>query len=230
MAARPPAAAVARVEQLRELIDYHTEKYFVFDEPEVSDAEFDALVRELRELEAKHPSLVTPDSPTQRPGGRPASTFAPVTHSVRMLSLDNAFSREELDAWYQRISRIVTDPIHFVGEPKLDGLAISLQYEDGALRVGATRGNGITGEDVTANIMTIASIPKKLKGSQVPTRLEVRGEVFMPLASFEELNRRQGEAGQRLFASDSLITATCGASAVSRASISRPRRIGMPIV
>jgi DNA ligase (NAD+) len=129
-----------------------------------------------------------------------APTFAPVDHVVPMMSLDNAFNREELDAWYQRISRIVTDPIHFVGEPKLDGLAISVLYEDGTLVRGATRGNGITGEDVTANIITIASIPERLSGKKVPSRLEVRGEVFMPLTSFEELNRRQGDAGERLFA------------------------------
>ena len=195
----PPAEAVARVEQLRELIDYHNERYFVFDEPEVSDAEFDALVRELRELETQYPALVTPDSPTQRPGGRPASTFAPVTHRVPMLSLDNAFSHEELLAWGARLERLVNEPIRFVAEPKLDGLAISLQYENGRFVVGATRGDGERGEDVTENLRTIEQIPKRLGGAHIPALLEVRGEVFMPLAAFDALNTRQGEAGERLF-------------------------------
>jgi DNA ligase (NAD+) len=184
---------------LRDLIEYHTERYFVHDDPEISDAEFDALVRELRELEAQHPELVTPDSPTQRPGGRPASTFAPVEHRVRMLSLDNAFSFDDLRAWSTRIEKLVPDAVRYVTEPKLDGLAISLQYEKGRFTVGATRGDGVTGEDVTENLRTIASIPKQLKGKRVPDVIEVRGEVFMPLASFEELNRRQGEADERLF-------------------------------
>ncbi len=199
MAAKPPAEAVERVETLRGLIEYHTERYFVFDEPEVADAEFDALVRELRELEAKYPLLAVADSPTQRPGGRPASTFAPVRHRVPMLSLDNAFSRDELLAWGTRVERLVPNPVRFVAEPKLDGLAVSLQYEDGRFTIGATRGDGVTGEDVTENLRTIAQIPEKLKGKDVPSLLEVRGEVFMPLASFEALNRRQGEAGERLF-------------------------------
>jgi DNA ligase (NAD+) len=197
--AKPPAAASARVAQLRELIEFHNERYFLHDEPEISDAEFDALVRELRELEQEHPALATPDSPTQRPGGRPASTFAPVVHRVPMLSLDNAFSRDELFAWGARIERLVPIPIRFVGEPKLDGLAVSLQYEHGRFTVGATRGDGVTGEDVTENLRTIVDVPARLSGANLPSLLEVRGEVFMPLASFEALNRRQGEAGERLF-------------------------------
>ncbi len=194
---------VERVVELREVIDYNNERYFVFDEPEVADAEFDALVRELREIEAKYPSLVTADSPTQRPGGRSASTFAPVVHRARMLSLDNAFSRDELLAWGTRIQRLITEPIRFVAEPKLDGLAISLQYVDGRFTVGATRGDGVTGEDVTENLRTIGAVPQKLKGraKDIPALLEVRGEVFMPLAAFEALNKRQGQAGDRLFTS-----------------------------
>ena len=200
---RPSKQVVARVDELRGLIDYHTERYFVFDEPEVADAEFDALVRELRDLETEHPSLVTPDSPTQRPGGRPASTFAPVVHRVPMLSLDNAFSREELVAWGTRIQRLITEPIRFVAEPKLDGLAISLQYVDGLFTVGATRGDGVTGEDVTENLRTIKAVPQKLRGKakDIPALLEVRGEVFMPLDAFAALNKRQGAAGERLFTS-----------------------------
>jgi DNA ligase (NAD+) len=195
----PDKEAVARVQALRELIDYHTERYFIHDDPELSDAEFDALVRELRELEAAHPDLVTADSPTQRPGGRPVSTFAPVVHRARMLSLDNAFSFDEVQAWATRIEKLVPQAVRYVVEPKLDGLAISLQYEAGRFTVGATRGDGVTGEDVTENLRTIGAIPKKLKGKDVPALLEVRGEVFMPLASFADLNRRQGEAGDRLF-------------------------------
>ncbi len=188
-----------RVEQLRELIEYHNEQYFVFDAPEVPDAEFDALVRELRALEHAHPELVTADSPTQRPGGRPVSTFAPVDHRVRMLSLDNAFSRDELAAWAVRIEKLVPGAVRFVAEPKLDGLAISLQYEAGRFSIGATRGDGRTGEDVTENLRTISAVPDRLRGSRIPEAIEVRGEVFMPLGAFAELNRRQDAAGDRLF-------------------------------
>ncbi|MEX2255981.1 MAG: NAD-dependent DNA ligase LigA [Acidimicrobiia bacterium] len=191
----------ARAVELRQQIEYHNDRYYLFDDPEISDAEFDVLLRELHEIEAAHPELITPDSPTQRAGvASTGATFAPVRHVAPMLSLDNAFSRDELRAWFERISRIVMDPIGFVGEPKLDGLAISLLYEAGSLTRAATRGDGVTGEDVTVNVATIARIPSKLVGSKMPTRLEVRGEVFMPIASFDELNRRQGEAGDRLFA------------------------------
>ena len=192
-----------RVAELRALIEEADRHYYLRDAPTVADAEYDAWMRELQELEAVHPELVTPDSPTQAPRGAPSTTFAEVRHDVPMLSLDNAFDAVELDAWYERGSRSWSPTrSRFVGEPKLDGLAISLLYESGRLVRGATRGNGITGEDVTPNIATIAAIPKRLKGSgaAVPERLEVRGEVFMPLAAFEELNRRQGEAGDRLFA------------------------------
>lgn len=201
MSPDPAPDPKARAHELRALIEHHNQRYYLQDDPEISDAEWDALMRELREIEGAHPGLVTDDSPTQRAGVAVlAPTFAPVDHVVPMMSLDNAFDREELDAWHERIARIVTDPIRFVGEPKLDGLAISVLFEEGTLRVGATRGNGITGEDVTANVATIASIPHRLRGSAIPSRLEVRGEVFMPLASFEDLNRRQGDAGERLFA------------------------------
>ena len=192
-----------RVAELRALIEEADRNYYLLDDPTVADAEYDAWMRELQALEAAHPELVTPDSPTQAPRGAPSATFAPVRHDVPMLSLDNAFDSDELVAWYDRGSRSwspTRSPSS--GEPKLDGLAISLLYEDGRLVRGATRGDGITGEDVTPNVTTIASIPKRLKGSgsAIAERLEVRGEVFMPLASFEELNRRQGEAGDRLFA------------------------------
>jgi DNA ligase (NAD+) len=188
-----------RAQELRELIEYHNEQYFVFDAPEVPDAEFDALIKELRAIESANPELITADSPTQRPGGRPASTFSPVEHHARMLSLDNAFSRDELVAWGTRIEKLVPNPLRFVAEPKLDGLAISLQYEHGRFTVGATRGDGRVGEDVTQNLRTVKVVPDRLKGKRIPERIEVRGEVFMPLGAFEELNQRQATAGERLF-------------------------------
>src|SRR6476660_9142663 len=190
-----------RVAELRDSIRYHDERYYGDDAPEISDADYDDLMRELRTLEAEHPDLVTPEAPTQRPGAATVPTpFSEVRHLQPMLSLDNAFSREDLVAWGERLARIVDDPITYVGEPKLDGLAISLLYEDGRLVRGATRGNGQTGEDVTANVVTIDGLPKQLKGRRVPKVLEVRGEVFMSLDAFTELNRRQAEKEDRLFA------------------------------
>src|SRR6476646_8910607 len=168
-------AMTERVAELRDAIRYHDERYFGQDAPEISDAEYDDLMRELRELEAGHPELVTADSPTQRPGAATVPTpFSEVRHLQPMLSLDNAFSGEDLVAWEERIGRLVTEPVAFVGEPKLDGLAISLLYERGRLVRGATRGNGETGEDVTANVVTIDDLPQKLRGKQVPDVLEVR--------------------------------------------------------
>ncbi len=198
--AAAPEAAAARAVQLREEIQHHTDRYYLDDDPEISDAEFDVLVQELRAIEAEFPDLLTGDSPTQHPGGSVGSTFAPVTHVVPMLSLDNAFSLEDLEAWAVRVERTIADPVRFVTEPKMDGLAISLLYEKGRLTRAATRGDGVTGEDVTANVRTIVSVPKMLLGDDPPAVLEVRGEVYMPLASFKELNRRQGEAELRLFA------------------------------
>ena len=173
------ARAAARVVELSELIDHHNERYFALDDPEIADAEYDELMRELRAIEVAHPELVTPESPTQGPGRAPATTFASVTHVARMLSLDNAFDRDELRAWFERIEKLVPPPIEFVGEPKLDGLAISLLYEDGKLVRAATRGDGVTGEDVTPNVATITAIPSRLSGSTVPTRLEVPNDIWM---------------------------------------------------
>ena len=209
-----------RIEVLRAEIRLHDERYYGRDEPEISDAEYDALVRELRDLEQLHPELITPDSPTQQPGHSAASSFEPVEHRVRMLSLDNAFSRDDLVAWGNRIARLVDAPISYVAEPKLDGLAISLQYERGRLVVGATRGDGATGEDVTENVRQIDAIPQRLVGD-VPDLVEVRGEVFMPLQSFEELNRRQGDAGARLFANPR--NAAAGSLRVKDVSITASR-------
>ncbi|MFZ4584554.1 MAG: NAD-dependent DNA ligase LigA [Acidimicrobiia bacterium] len=206
MTSRQPAPdgesldVAARATELRNQIRHHQRQYHELDSPEVSDAEFDALVRELEGIEEEYPDLVTPDSPTLRPGGAVVSTFASVTHLQPMLSLDNAFSVEDLEAWGVRIEKLVTTPMLFVTEPKIDGLAISLVYENGRFVRGVTRGDGVTGEDVTANVATIAAVPQRLQGKDIPAVLEVRGEIYMPIASFEALNRRQGDAGERLFA------------------------------
>ena len=189
-----------RVDELRRLVNHHTERYYLLDDPEVSDAEFDALARELRALEEAHPELRTADSPTQRVGGRASGAFAEVRHRVPMMSLDNAFSFEELVAWGKRMERYVADGVDFVCELKIDGIACSLLYEDGRYVRGATRGNGVVGEDVTENVRTISVVPDRLAGDAPPAVLEVRGEVYMPMSAFEELNQRQGEAGLRLFA------------------------------
>jgi DNA ligase (NAD+) len=195
-------AARARVEALRRDIEYHSHRYYDLDDPEISDAEFDALVRELRALEDAHPELVSPDSPTQRVGGTVSATFAEVRHRAPMMSLDNAFSFEELVAWGKRMERYISRAVEFVCELKIDGIAISLLYEEGRYVRAATRGNGFTGEDVTENVRTISVVPRRLTvpPDRTPAVLEVRGEVYMPLSAFEELNQRQGEAGDRLFA------------------------------
>ena len=191
--------AVARVEELRGLIAYHNQRYYEFDEPEVSDAEYDALLLELRALEEAHPDLVVPDSPTQRVQGWASATFSPVVHRVPMMSLDNAFDAGELAAWGTRVTRgLAGATAKYVCELKIDGLAMNIRYERGRLVQAATRGDGQVGEDVTANVATIAVVPRRLAAG-APEVLEIRGEVYMPVAAFEELNRRQEEAGQRLF-------------------------------
>src|SRR5215210_2750092 len=192
-------AARSRVEALRRDIEYHSRRYYDLDDPEISDAEFDALMRELRELEEAHPEVVTSDSPTRRVGGTVSTTFAEVRHRVPMMSLDNAFSFDELVAWGKRMERYISENVDYVCELKIDGIACSLLYEDGRYVRGATRGNGVVGEDVTENVRTISVIPEHLEGDG-PEVLEVRGEIYMPASAFEELNQRQGEAGLRLFA------------------------------
>jgi len=201
MAVAPtPDDYVARVDWLRAQIEDANHRYYDLDDPAIADADYDALVRELRALEEQHPDLVTPDSPTQQVGGRASATFAEVVHRVPMQSLDNAFTDAELIAWGARVQRGLGDATPaYVCELKIDGLAMSLRYERGRLVQAATRGDGRVGEDVTANVRTIDVVPSKLKG-RAPDVLEVRGEVFMPLAAFEELNRRQEAAGLRLFA------------------------------
>jgi len=189
-----------RAAELRSLIEHHTERYYLLDDPEISDAGFDALVRELRALEEAHPDLRTADSPTQRVGGRASSAFAEVRHRVPMMSLDNAFGFDELVAWGKRMERYISGDVDYVCELKIDGIACSLLYENGRYVRGATRGNGVVGEDVTENVRTITAVPERLKGRNLPDVLEVRGEVYMPVSAFQELNQRQGAAGLRLFA------------------------------
>jgi DNA ligase (NAD+) len=198
-----PSDLEARALELRAEIDEHNQHYFVDDEPTISDADYDALVRELKQLEAEFPELVTPDSPTQRVGGYAAAQFSEVRHRVPMMSLDNAFGFDELRDWGKRVERRLGSEggdTSFVCELKIDGFAISITYENGRYVQAATRGNGEVGEDITANIATIDDIPKKLSGRAVPDLVEVRGEVYMPLAAFERLNKRQADAGDRLFA------------------------------
>ncbi len=188
-----------RAAELRNQIEYHNERYHLLDAPEISDADYDQLTRELRELEEAHPELVDDASPTQQVGGPISTAFAPVKHAAPMMSLDNAFSIEELEAWARRTKNYVDGEVPLCCELKIDGLALSLRYEQGRFVQAATRGDGRTGEDVTANVATIGAIPKQLpKGA--PDVLEVRGEVFMPIESFEELNARAQEAGTKIFA------------------------------
>ncbi len=194
-----PIDPAARAGELRALVEYHNQRYHALDDPEISDAEYDALVRELRALEADHPELASADSPTQKVGAAPSSLFSPVRHRMPMMSLDNAFGFDELVAWGKRMERYISGDVDYVCELKIDGLAMSITYEDGRYVRAATRGDGVTGEDLTENVRTIADVPERLTGDDVPQLLEVRGEVYMPLSAFEELNQRQGEAGLRLF-------------------------------
>ncbi len=190
-----------QIEELRSQVNEHLYRYHVLDDPIISDAQFDALIGELRRIEDEHPELVTPDSPTQRVGAPVGDLFAPVRHLRPMFSLDNADSSEMLLAWEQRMERqLGRPPEGYAAELKIDGLAVVLTYRNGVLDTGATRGDGVTGEDVTANLRTIKSVPLRLLGEDHPAVLEVRGEVYMPEKAFEELNRRQAEAGDRIFA------------------------------
>ena len=189
-----------RAEELRAVIRHHAHRYHVLDDPEIADIEYDALIRELEAIEEQHPDLITPDSPTQRVGGPVSDLFSPVVHLRRLFSLDNAESAEELKRWEERIVRqIERVPDGYSCELKIDGLAVSLTYEDGILIRGATRGDGTTGEDITANLRMIEAVPLRLLGEDIPSLLEVRGEVYMPFDVFEALNERQTQAGDHLF-------------------------------
>jgi DNA ligase (NAD+) len=194
--------AQARIDQLRAELGRHNRLYYEFDRPEITDAEYDALLRELEGLESRFPDLRTPDSPTQRVGAKPAEKFAKISHLAPMLSLQNAMNEDEIRAWDARVKRqagLVADAaIEYVGELKLDGLSIELVYRHGLLETAATRGDGLVGEDVTANVRTIRAVPRRLKDS--PPELSARGEIFMNKVDFQRMNERQEEEGQRTFA------------------------------
>ncbi len=195
--------APTRIHELRRLLRYHEERYYVHDAPEISDAEFDTLMRELTRLETAHPELVDPDSPTQRVGGQPAQGFPTVAHMEPMLSLENAYSADELREFHARLCRALTLPetsaLPYVAELKIDGLSIALTYEDGRLVRGVTRGDGVLGEDVTANVRTLRAIPLRLSGT-TPALMEVRGEVYFPRADFQRVNEEREAAGEPAFA------------------------------
>ncbi|MDQ7016297.1 MAG: NAD-dependent DNA ligase LigA, partial [Gammaproteobacteria bacterium] len=213
---------IVEIDQLRHSLEEHNRHYYVLDEPQISDAEYDQLLRRLQDIEKAHPNLITPDSPTQRVGAAPLPSFSQVKHHVPMLSLNNAFSQDELLEFEQRLqSRLDSEVlISYCAEPKLDGLAVSLLYEGGRFVRGATRGDGRVGEEITLNLRTLAAIPLKLQGEDLPSRLEVRGEVFMPKAGFAALNKKALAEGEKVFVNprnaaagslrqlDSAITAT----------------------
>src|SRR3954449_5391745 len=190
----------ARLDELRAELNHHLHRYHVLDDPEISDAAYDRLYDELKALEEEHPELVTPDSPTQRVGAPASERFQKVQHLTPMGSLEKVTDDESLFKWADDVrKRLDSDePVAYVIEPKIDGLAVNLTYEDGRLVRGATRGDGGQGEDVTVNLRTIPSVPLKIRGNRVPGVVEVRGEVYMPLAGFRELNQRVAELGQKL--------------------------------
>ncbi|GEN29013.1 DNA ligase [Halovibrio variabilis] len=197
------AQPLEEITQLRATLDEANYRYYVLDDPTLTDADYDRQFQRLQELETEHPELITPDSPTQRVGAAPAEGFPSVAHAIPMLSLDNAFSREDIHAFAERVAErleCTADDVEFTCEPKLDGAAVSLVYEQGVLVSGATRGDGRTGEGITSNLRTLRSVPLKLRDSNVPALLEVRGEVIMRHAGFEALNERAREAGSKVFA------------------------------
>ncbi|MDP5148670.1 NAD-dependent DNA ligase LigA [Rheinheimera baltica] len=195
-------SVLQQVQQLRQQLEQYSYQYYVLDEPTVPDAQYDTLYRQLQQIEQENPELITADSPTQRVGAAPLSKFGQVAHTIPMLSLDNAFDAAEFHAFCKRMAdRLDTvQAFSFCCEPKLDGLAVSIRYENGVLVQAATRGDGYTGEDITSNVRTIRAVPLKLKGDKVPAVLEVRGEVFMPLAGFNAMNEKARQSGEKIFA------------------------------
>lgn len=218
--------AEKRIKALREQINYHNKLYFEHDSPEISDSEYDGLMRELKRLEEEFPELVTPDSPTQRVGGRPLEAFDTVMHSVPMLSLANAFDEGELKEFHRRVTSAVGEEVEYVVELKIDGLAVALTYENGVFTRGATRGDGIVGEDITQNLKTIKTIPLKLSdyNGQIPF-IEVRGEVYIPKKEFERLNEEREKAGLSLFANPRNAAAGSLRQLDPRITASRPLNI-----
>src|SRR5262249_38007045 len=226
----PASTAVAKeIEQLRKKIRHHEYLYYVLDDPEISDAEFDRLMNRLKRLEAEHPELKTPDSPTERVGGSPREGFQAVRHKRPMLSLDNVFSYEELAEFDRRVRKLAgREQVEYVAEHKFDGLSISLQYEGGILVRGVTRGDGTTGEDVTANVKTIRSLPLRVDGGELktlslPAGFEARGEIIMSRKAFEALNRQQEEQGGKRFANPR--SAAAGSVRVLDPAITASRRL-----
>jgi len=214
----------AEAASLRQQIDEHNYRYYVLDQPSITDQDYDRLFRRLQALESEYPELVTPDSPTQRVGSEPASHFETVTHEVAMLSLDNAFGEDEMLAFDRRLRDLLDhqDALVYCAEPKLDGLAISLLYEGGELRRAATRGDGRSGEDITANARTVASIPLRLVGDDLPKRIEVRGEVYIEIEGFRKLNEEQAKSGGKVFANPRNAAAGSLRLLDSRITASRP--------
>ena len=218
-----------KLDTLRDKIRHHEYLYYVLDQPEISDAEFDRLMQQVRDLEAEHPDLITPDSPTQRVGGKPREGFVKVRHSSPMLSLDNTYSEEELRAWERRVHELSgRKDVDYVCELKLDGMSLSVGYHDGQLERGVTRGDGTTGEDVTLNVRTVRSIPlsigkEKLKKAGIPPNFEVRGELLMPTAAFKKLNAERERAGLATFANPRNFTA--GTVRQLDASVTAQRRL-----
>jgi len=211
------------VQELHKTLNYHSHRYYVLDDPEIPDNEYDKLFRQLETIEQQHPELVTLDSPTQRVGGKVLDSFAQVTHQMPMLSLSNAFNSEEIEEFSRRIDELLDhSDFSFVAEPKLDGLAISLRYENGLLVQAATRGDGQTGEDVTQNVRTIQSIPLRLSGLKYPQILEVRGEIFMPKQGFAKLNQMQISNGDKPFANPRNAAAGSLRQLDSKIAASRP--------
>jgi len=230
---------VSRLERLRNAIRYHAYRYYVLDDPVISDAEYDALWRELVALEAAHPELVTPDSPTQRVPGEPAERLVKVRHPVPILSLSNAFNPDELAAWRERLIKLLPaedrSRLQYVAEPKIDGLTVVLHYENGRFVLGATRGDGEVGEDITANLRTVKSLPLTIpvpraaheggNGVEVPARLVVRGEAYTPIADFERFNAEQQAAGERTYANPRNFAAGSLRQLDARITASRPLRL-----
>src|ERR1700735_3394066 len=219
-----------KIESLRERIRHHEYLYYVLDQPEISDADFDKLMRQLKDLEAEHPNLVTADSPTQRVGGKPREGFVKVRHSSPMLSLNNTYNEEELRDWERRAHELSgRKDVDYVCELKLDGMSLALLYEDGKLVRGITRGDGTTGEDVTLNVRTVRSIPlsipkDRLKKAGIPDDFEVRGELLMPLAAFKRMNQERESKGLSLFANPR--NATAGTVRQLESRITAERRLG----
>jgi len=223
-------SVTSRIEKLRALLSYHNYRYHTLDQPEISDAEYDALLRELRTLESQHPDLITPDSPTQRVGAEASPEFAKVRHPYPMTSLQDAFSREEVQDWLSRARRLLPDGVdlEFVVEPKIDGLAVALTYERGVLVRGATRGDGVVGEDITPNVRTIRNIPLRIPVTgnlQAPSLIEVRGEIYMPRDLFQRLNEERLANGEMPFANPRNAAAGAARQLDPRITASRPLRL-----